>query len=449
MPDCEPWPACWETYNDLKDDFGNYRASLSVSNRLFNNKLGIIATGNYQKVNRSNEFIILDYEKLGFDPVTEDPILAISNLNLGDKLENRTRYGASLTMDYEFNPKHSLLFSSGFGHTDRDRLRYRRRYRKAENYQEFDIRQTQNKVSLWTASLSGEHNFGKLDVNWRGSMSRSDQRTPEQFTTRFRENSALSGLVESTTDPDLFFSFFKKRPWQYYFQRYPLSNLCLSTRNHTTFQLDLKYNFTLFQRDQRNYQSRRKDEAGSSRPGEVRNLFCGPTCRVIIRQLMNRSYFITSNKSNHPPIQLANFIGTYTNDDFFGGRFDIIPGTPEGRDTFFTLVEDVDINAYNELFGTNYKIGDSIRYQGHMDIDKAKRFFERYQSIYRQNLEVELEDYDGNEKYYGSLSDGGDQPRPQSHVIRRFSDGRYPADLFQSTRYSQRSGGRRNPAFSI
>ncbi|MEM1121611.1 MAG: carboxypeptidase-like regulatory domain-containing protein, partial [Bacteroidota bacterium] len=57
-------------YNDLKNDWGQFRGSGSIGNRFFGNKLGVIATANYQQITRSNEFLNTAYEFTGNDPNT-------------------------------------------------------------------------------------------------------------------------------------------------------------------------------------------------------------------------------------------------------------------------------------------------------------------------------------------------------------------------------------------
>ena len=388
------------TYNDLREDYENYRTSLSISNRFLNNKLGLIATGNYQRVNRGNEFIDFAYERLGFDPETEKPILTLGDLNLGDKLEDRIRYGGSLTLDYDISENHTLLFSSNLGFTDRDRLRYRRRFRKSNNYQEFDVRQTLSNTRLWSNSLSGEHHFGQFDITWRGSVSTSDQKTPRNFSMRFREDSALTGTVNNTNDPEEFVTFFKNDVTQT-IMRDSRWQTSFVEEDHKTLQLDLRYNLNIGKKIN-GYLKVGGKYKQVVRGRDKTEDFLRPYLQGDNPATDFPELFVTSNSGNNPPIILANFLGTYTNDGFFDGAYDILPGTPEIRKNTQSSVEGVDIGAYNALFGTDYQLGDLLPYAGHLDILKALAFYDRFQGDYLRNFEAELEEYDGEENIYAA-----------------------------------------------
>ncbi|NND07729.1 MAG: TonB-dependent receptor, partial [Saprospiraceae bacterium] len=383
-------------YNDLRQDFGQYRGNFSVSNRFLDGKMGIIATGNYQHANRSNEFIITDFVYQGID-VNDVPILSVENYNLGDKLETRNRYGGSLTLDYTISKDHTFLFNSSVGRTDRDEIRYRRRYRIGNNYQEFDINARQRKITLFANSLSGEHHFGAFDVNWRTSYSSSDQNTPEELRGRFREIGAIGDQIQDETNINSVASAYKHALDNtiFYDSRF---NKTKVNEDRLTGQLDLRYNFNLgkkvngFFKTGIKYRSVDRDRVRSG---------------VIIRP-----YLVGNNPAVDDPekflqarggqILMANFLGDYTNPDFYDGLYDILPATSAIRGEYATPVEGVDINAYNNLFGTNYQLGDQINYGGHIDINKIQSFYDAYRGDYQDDPFINSGDYNGKESILGS-----------------------------------------------
>ncbi|MDH3245350.1 MAG: carboxypeptidase-like regulatory domain-containing protein, partial [Saprospiraceae bacterium] len=230
-------------YNGLKEDFGQWRSSFSISNRFLNGRLGLIATGNFQRANRSSEFRVSDYT---YEGVNQDdiPILSVENHNLGDKIETRNRYGGSLAMDYHFSKDHGILLTSTLGKTDRDELRYRRRFRIGNGYQEFDVRQRQRDITLWSNSIMGEHHLDRFDINWRTSYSTSNQHTPFELSGRFRETSAVQSSIQNENDIAALPEAFRHNLEQTIFYD--------SRRNETqvnesrfTSQLDLRYNFSI------------------------------------------------------------------------------------------------------------------------------------------------------------------------------------------------------------
>ena len=163
------------------------------------NKLGLLFSGNYQRVNRSNEFLSSNYEFLGNNPNSGEPIIEVSTLNLGDRLEDRVRYGGSLTADYAFNRDHSLLYNGNLGQLNRDDQQFRRRYRISDNEQRFTARERERSTFLQTHSLSGEHRIKQFSAEWRGSYSSSRQETSRSLRSQFWELAATDGIAENNS----------------------------------------------------------------------------------------------------------------------------------------------------------------------------------------------------------------------------------------------------------
>ena len=377
-------------YNQLRDDFGQFRGSVSVSNRFFDNKLGIIATANYQRANRSNESRVTDYLFEGFDQ-EDDPVLSVSNHILSDKRETRSRYGGSLTMDYAFNKKHSLLLNSSVGITNRDELRYQRRYRIADNYQDFDLQGRERKISLFTNSLSGSHVLGPIELEWRSSYASSLQDTPEEVRARFRELAAIKSSIADAQDFNGIQAAYGHNLENtiLYNTRY---NFTRVDESRATSQIDLKYPFKWG-----------KNLGGFLKTG-VKYL---RTDRERDREGVEINPYLAggSPASTEPgtfigmgsQILLANFMGPYENEGFYDGLYDILPGTEGLRESFYTSLEGVDLAAHNALFGTNYQQGDLISYQGHIDFDKVLRFRDAYISNFQEDLFINAGDYKGSE----------------------------------------------------
>ena len=184
-------------YNDHENDFGNYRGNFSVSNRFWDSKLGVLVTGSLQRANRSSDVLDASYELLREKLPDEDsaPII-VRNLNLGDRKEDRDRYGASITLDYQL-PNGSLLFSSLYGRTERDEVRMRKRYRVEASYVEYWLRSREINTDLFTNSLSGNHDLSFMEIDWRTSYSLSKRDMPRSHDSQFRETGAFNNnLIE-------------------------------------------------------------------------------------------------------------------------------------------------------------------------------------------------------------------------------------------------------------
>lgn len=387
-------------YNDLKSDFGQFRASGSVSNRFFENKLGVIFSANYQRINRSNEFLNSDYEFLGSDANTDEPIIKVATLNLGDRLENRIRYGGVITLDYEFNNNHNVMLTTNLSKLERDDEQYRRRYRVGNNEQRFTARKRERNTELLTSTLSGEHTFGSLTLDWRGSYSSSDQRSPNTLRGQFWELAATDGSIQNDSDLSTVPLAFKN-----IVENTSLRDISLTSdfvdEQRSTFQLNLTHDFVA--NDQINGLIKVGGKYRSvSRSRDINAVFMRPYLDGPENPArLNPGIFVTRAGNQ---ILMANFLGGYHNDNFYGGQYDILLGTDEIRNSVFTSLEGINLEAHNEIFGTNYTAEDLLDYQNHVDLDKLVRFYEEYKSLAVINGQVDLEDYDGREDIYAGYA---------------------------------------------
>jgi TonB-dependent receptor len=374
-------------YNALQKEWGQPRGNFSTSNRFFSNKLGVVLTANGQIVNRSSDNLEATYIPKGTRIITE-------RATLTDRLETRKRYGASLTLDYELNPQNTLLLTSNWSNLNRNELRRRSVFNTDGNNRDYDIRDQKSNTGLLTTSLSGEHNFGKFNLLWRSSVSRSEQNSPDIVSARFRETNAMFTAVNDTAGPDAIIPAFKN----------DLNNTILydirngsgvTTENNKTFQTDLKYNVKVS-----------KDISGYFKIGgkaRLTNRSRDRTENFLRPYLPNENpretdLFLRNTAGN---ILLANFVTDYSDPNFLQGNYDIGLGSATGRAKYQAQVAGVDINKYNQFFGTNYQIGNTIDYNNkHIDIDKVRAFDRGYGSRYVSNVDVEAEDYTGEESIY-------------------------------------------------
>ena len=185
-------------YNHLTKAFGQYRSSLNLENRFFNERLGVILGGGIQKADRSSEGYTGEYAtELGKD-AEGNTIFTVSKLNVTQDQEIRYRYFANTTVDLKLD-NGIIMFSGNFGQTDREEIRRRRRYRVDASYQEHDFRERHSTNIVLSNRLSGEHKlFGHLELDWAGSYSFSSNKKPFVSTMSFRELGAFNANPELT-----------------------------------------------------------------------------------------------------------------------------------------------------------------------------------------------------------------------------------------------------------
>lgn len=185
-------------YNAHESDFGQYKTSMSLGNRFFDEKFGALVTGNFQRANRGSDLLDVGYVYKG--SVEGDAIIGVNNMNLTDRQETRYRGGISGTFDYKL-PKGKIFLTSSFNQTTRDELRRRKRYRIGSWRTEYDMRDRDIKTGIFSNNLSGKHFVKSLEIFWRTSYSQSVRNTPFQQNTIFRELAAFNPDLEENKGP--------------------------------------------------------------------------------------------------------------------------------------------------------------------------------------------------------------------------------------------------------
>ena len=233
-------------YNDQEKDYSPYKGSMSLSNRFYHNKLGVLVTASKQRANRGSDLLDASYlfkrEKREGE---ERALIEVDHLNLADRHEIRDRYSASLALDYDLK-NGGLLFSSFWGKTNRDEVRRRRRYNIEAYRSEYDLRDRQIESDLWTNSLSGHHhlfpNLLNLDVDWQTSYSETKQETPFSHYARFYELGAFKNSLIDDQGPKLIPLGAENNLDQTFFKRSILEGDLVDDRDFTA-KVDFKMPF--------------------------------------------------------------------------------------------------------------------------------------------------------------------------------------------------------------
>ncbi|HHH50498.1 MAG TPA: TonB-dependent receptor, partial [Saprospiraceae bacterium] len=176
-------------YNQLNNDYGDYKGVLQGSKRCLNNKLGIVAQGSIEQFNRGGDVINYSWRQGRTDPETEITEILGNSLSLEDRQEKRKRWNASLNLDYDLGAGHQLGFFGLYSKTQRNQFRMTNLYLPNEPTIRYQGRGIDNNLSLYTGSLSGEHPFGKILLDWSLSTSKTNGKTPYNFRMRFEDNS--------------------------------------------------------------------------------------------------------------------------------------------------------------------------------------------------------------------------------------------------------------------
>ncbi len=150
-------------YNNLNNDFGNYKLLAEFSNRFFNNKLGVLFTGSLERVNRGVQTMNAGYGIEGSDPEGE---ILLNNIGLNDINSINQRRTALLTMDYQLTPNTSLMFYGLYNNSLNHRQQQTKNYQTtgagsvSYNFSE----SPNNRTDIFQTALSGESNIRLIKI---------------------------------------------------------------------------------------------------------------------------------------------------------------------------------------------------------------------------------------------------------------------------------------------
>ncbi|NRB53935.1 MAG: TonB-dependent receptor [Saprospiraceae bacterium] len=173
-------------YNNLNNDYRDYKALLQVSNRFFNNKLGVVAQGNIERFNRGGDYLTNSWGQGRTDPETGITEFEGRQLRFEDRQEIRRRWNTSLNLDYDLG-KSSISAFGLYSKTERDQFRMQNVYDPSAPSILYNGRVIDNQLDLYTISLSGDHQFNKFSIDWSVSSAQTEGSTPFDFIMEFRD----------------------------------------------------------------------------------------------------------------------------------------------------------------------------------------------------------------------------------------------------------------------
>jgi len=205
-------------YNDLNNDWGNYKFNGEFSNRFFDNKLGLLFTGNIERVNRSVQTMSAGYGIESSDP-DGDILLGIVNLNDINSIIERST--AMLSLDYQLTTGTSLMFYGMYNSSTNFYQRQSKSYSTIGNglvIYNF-AENPDNRTDMVQSSLSGESNINFLNIklDYGLAYSKAKNYNLDGRSWRFNfdlDTSAVSwtNKMRNQTDPTEAVPLFKDDP---------------------------------------------------------------------------------------------------------------------------------------------------------------------------------------------------------------------------------------------
>lgn len=230
-------------FNDLNNDWRDYKGVLQGSKRLFNDKLGFVAQASIERFNRGGDIITNNWRQ---GATREDGITEIfgNDLRFRDQQEIRRRYNSSLSLDYDLGDKGSLAFFGLFSETTRDRFSIEERYRPNDPAINYVGREIENSIQLTSFSLQGEHPIGKIIMDWTTATTQSKGKTPYDFFMRFIDNAqGFDPELDNDSHPRNYYGAANPTFEQSFLTENEFNNSSVNERTNTA-QINFKLPFT-------------------------------------------------------------------------------------------------------------------------------------------------------------------------------------------------------------
>lgn len=274
------------------------------------------------------------------------------------------------------------------GSSTRNQNYYRRRYRVADAYQEYEMRDRTKESLIFNNTLSGTHHFGALQADWRTSYSTTTAKTPYNARFRFRETGAYNDDLVDDQGPEQIPAGATNNIDETFFQEAYSDNENVKD-NNLTGQIDLKYDFDL------------GDKISAY-------LKTGAKYRQMARSYdYNRKLLVNYNEledytaanpdrwslDREGKILIDNFVQSYDSPEFLQGRYD------------HGLVLDVDkLNEFGEEFSPMYIDDETVDLQDYTAKEGVKSAYIMGEIKYKDlisflpgvRVEQTHNDYSGN-----------------------------------------------------
>lgn len=185
-------------YSGHSGKISNFKGSLHASNRFFGDRLGIMVTGNIEQAERNSDNFSVSYSVSGIPDYDAGETYIkpwISNAEVQANIENRTRAGGSLLMDWKVHPSSTIKLSNFVGYLDRSIFDRTKNYNLGSNY--INIRAYDEDISqlLFTNAIDGKHFLLSSVLEWGVSRSQSINDKPYGHRADFRQQSAYNNYI--------------------------------------------------------------------------------------------------------------------------------------------------------------------------------------------------------------------------------------------------------------
>ena len=171
-----------------KRPFGSYRVTGLVTNRFFDDKLGIQVSGYLDRYNRNSDRLNATYTT-NVESITQQGLIPtlLNEVNIYDEVTDRKRAGGSLVFDYQL-PSGYLMLNNYIGNLKEHQIEQRNYFTTAYDWRGYGAdREFSNTVI--SNALQGQFEFFNINMDFSLSNSITTLRRPGDLTLDLRTRS--------------------------------------------------------------------------------------------------------------------------------------------------------------------------------------------------------------------------------------------------------------------
>ena len=184
------------TYNTQDQTSRNYQTWASVSNRFFENRLGIFLQGNARRFDGGGESGSATWERLGSDPGYGLAPYGMSEFEFRDNISVTEEFGGSVLMDYRI-PTGSIKMQNTYAYTELDQYSHFDRLLLGNGGRMIRAERDNNNRHLLVNALQVQSDFDIFNVDFGLSHSASQKETGLRYAIEFPISSAFESIGES------------------------------------------------------------------------------------------------------------------------------------------------------------------------------------------------------------------------------------------------------------
>ncbi len=183
----------WQSgYGQKANTYGNYRAVASMSDRFFNNMLGVYVLGDAESYNRNADIMNASYgvaTQSGF--TTGYPPVEVLNVTFDRHIETRNRYGANAILDYKL-PDGLIRSVNMYSELASNAQDYTQELDYQNHPMDFSYSNSKNSVTEAVNSLEWQNNFGFMTADLLAANTYSRNLLPPEPNFQFNQTGGVA-----------------------------------------------------------------------------------------------------------------------------------------------------------------------------------------------------------------------------------------------------------------